>query len=158
MRGLGKFLLALAVLGSLCSVVGQNAQANSAHRFEENRGRGFIEREDAIFITRLFYRAFLFRGPDHEGLQHHVRFIMQHGEEGLFITARNFMLSPEYQQNIQGRIAPREVVRNIYRVLFRRVPDAEGHQYWSQMLRQGQTGAVAEGIVRSEEFRQLYLY
>lgn len=158
MLNFGKTIFTLAVLAG--SLLGASNTARADHevpRFDEFRDRGLIDRQDAVHMVRLFYRAFLFREAEQEGLRHHVRYIMENGEEGLFITARNFALSPEFQQNIQGRVMPRDIVNNIYRVLFRRVPDPAA-QGWVRMIRQGQAGAVAEGIVRSEEFRQLYLY
>jgi hypothetical protein len=158
MRFFSKTILALSVFIATLSGAALNARADILDgRTDEPRARGFVGRDDAIYIVHQFYRAFLFRGAEPAGLRHHVRFIMQNGEEGIFITARNFALSQEFQQNVQGMRSPREIVNNIYRVLFQRAPDPAA-QGWVRMIRQGQAGQVAEGIARLDEFRQNYLY
>lgn len=119
---------------------------------------GEINRQDARRITRLLYQAILFRNGETSGVQGHAAHIEAYGVDGLLTVAYNMAESAEFHRNIMPRYTPRQIVQNIYRVVFNRQADPSGLQHWSNLIRRGQSGEALRGIVGSDEFLNRHVY
>lgn len=85
-------------------------------------------------VVTEFYRDTLYREPDPVGLAHWIRL----AKEGMPVAriAAHFYASPEYYQRI-GQSNDETWVRDLYRKLLLREPDANGLQHWVRALRAG---------------------
>jgi hypothetical protein len=108
-------------------------------------------------LARLLYRAILFREAEPTGLEVQANHIQQGGVNGLLEVAQAMGDSPEFRSNIAPRYYPRQIVDNIYRVLFNRQADPSGLNTWGSLIRQGRAGQALRGIVASDEFRERHL-
>ena len=85
-----------------------------------------------------FYAAVLDRGPDTEGLAYWHRLISTGSP--LTDIADAFAVSEEFQNRFgvpPGRAGDERFLLQVYRNVLRRTPDAEGEQYWSELLAAG---------------------
>lgn len=115
-----------------------------------DHGYGYMDRYQAEKITRLLYRAILFRQGEPKGVYDNARAIMQHGVQSV---AASMASSPEYYQNIHRRYRPETIVDNVYRVLLGRSRDYAS-QGWVDLVREGRADEALYGITDSPEFRQ----
>jgi hypothetical protein len=103
------------------------------------------------FVPRL-YRHFLEREPDETGLGNWVDALYSGRATGAKLVC-GFVLSKEYQAN---SLSDEEYVTAMYRIIFKREPDAAGLKSWITVLDNGCTNKkILEGFINSEEFRNL---
>ena len=103
------------------------------------------------FVSRL-YRNFLKREPDEKGLADWVEALVSGRGTGAKLVS-GFVLSKEYQAN---SLSDEEYVTAMYRIIFKREPDAAGLQSWITVLDNGCTNKkILEGFINSDEFDNL---
>ena len=109
------------------------------------------QKEVEAFVTR-FYRVFLNRKPEKEGLDYWTENLISKKMTGADV-ARGFVMSKEmYNRNLSNE----EFVYLMYEGFFDRVPDTEGYAYWIGMLNSGYSKErVVAGFVNSQEFKNL---
>jgi hypothetical protein len=103
------------------------------------------------FVPRL-YRHFLEREPDETGLGNWVDALYSGRATGAKLVC-GFVLSKEYQAN---SLSDEEYVTAMYRIIFKREPDAAGLKSWITVLDNGCTNKkILEGFINSDEFSNL---
>ncbi len=95
-------------------------------------------RETAAWKVAEIYLATLGYAPDNEGLNYWVENIETHPEWTPLTVAQSFFDQPlvQAQYPIEDGFTP--FIEALYRNLFGRAPDADGHAYWLNALNRGQ--------------------
>ena len=102
----------------------------------------------ATFVEQL-YQKFLFRGSDEAGKAYWIN-RLETGQETVAQVTYNFASSEEYTQRAKS-------VSELYFLLFERVPDSEGMQYWLGQVDQGMSiNSLAEAFMNSQEYGNKY--
>ena len=105
------------------------------------------------FVNRL-YENILGRKADKAGFDSWVK-VLTEGTEGGSETVANFVFSREYESK---NVSDEEFVRNLYRTILDRDPDAAGLEAWISKLQEGMTRRyVVAGFTNSPEFEKLCL-
>lgn len=131
-----------------CQYSGRNEAYATNHdsaswtRFTLNGGECTL-----IGYINWIYGTVLFRAPDRGGLKFWVE---ETQEKGLPYLVRAMLQSPEFYQ--KNNTDEKKVVA-IYRIIFRRAPDAGGRDFWMEQLRNGMTWPqVVDHFAASDEF------
>jgi len=105
----------------------------------------------AEFVTR-FYRQYLSREPDLDGLNGWVDYLITGQLSGAEV-AYNFVSSQEF---IDRGVSNEDYVTIMYRALFDREPDANGYTTWLSWLNNGLSKLwILSGFASSQEFKEL---
>jgi hypothetical protein len=102
------------------------------------------------------YEAFLFRQADATGFIGLSNAIQYGGLQAIVDGGRNIAFSLEYAQAVVPAHQPYQIIENIYRVFFNRIPDPGAATYVT-LLAEGQAMVVFQSILGSQEFAYNFL-